>query len=84
MNFDQMLEAWSAQEEKPLYGVNEDLLRLVLQGEHDKIRRKLRRDQWITYLVGPGMALFAAFWVWVAVVSVALVLGRFAVTGAKQ
>ncbi len=69
MDFDQMLEAWRTQEDKPLYGVNGDLLRLVLQGERDKIRRKLRRDQWITYVVGPGMALFAAFWLWVAILN---------------
>lgn len=67
MTFDQMLESWRGQEARPLYGVNQDLLRLVLQNEQDKIRRTLRRDQWITYLVGPGMALFAAFWLWVAI-----------------
>jgi hypothetical protein len=69
MDFDQMLEAWKAQDEKPLYGVNGDLLRLVLQSEQDKIRRKLRRDQWIIYIVGPGMALFAAFWLGVAILN---------------
>jgi hypothetical protein len=42
---------------------------LVLEGERDKIRRKLRRDQWITYLVGPGMALFGAAWLWIAIVN---------------
>jgi hypothetical protein len=67
MDFDQMLESWKAQEEAPLYGVNRDLLQLVLQNEQAKIRRSLRRDQWITYLVGPGMALFLAFWLWVAI-----------------
>ncbi|MEO7690986.1 MAG: hypothetical protein ABIS51_17020 [Sphingomonas sp.] len=69
MDFDQMLEAWKAQDEKPLYGVNGDLLRLVLQSEQAKIRRKLRRDQWIIYIVGPGMALFAAFWLGVAILN---------------
>jgi hypothetical protein len=68
MDFDQMLEAWQAQDDKPLYGVNGDLLRLVLQNEQAKIRRTLRRDQWITYIVGPGMALFAAFWLLVVIV----------------
>ena len=69
MDFDQMLEAWKGQDNKPLYGVNGDLLRLVLQSEQGKIRRKLRRDQWIIYLVGPGMALFAAFWLGVAILN---------------
>lgn len=67
MNFDQMLTTWQAQDEAPLYGVNADLLQLVLQNEQAKIRRTLRRDQWMTYSAGPGMALFAAFWLWVAI-----------------
>jgi hypothetical protein len=67
MDFDQMLEAWQTQDDRPLYGVNGDLLRLVLQNEQAKIRRTLRRDQWITYIIGPGMALFAAFWLWVVI-----------------
>ena len=41
----------------------------------------LARAMWTE---GYAMIPFTAFWVWVAVVSVALVLGRFAVTGAKQ
>jgi hypothetical protein len=69
MDFDQMLDAWRAQEEKPLYGVNGDLLRLVLQNEQAKIRRTMRWGKWITYLVGPGMGLFAAFWLWVAILN---------------
>ncbi|HEY1124320.1 MAG TPA: hypothetical protein VGE65_01705 [Sphingobium sp.] len=67
MDFDQMLESWRTQDDKPLYGVNGDLLRLVLQNEQAKIRRTMRMGQWITYMVGPGMALFAAFWLWVAI-----------------
>src|SRR5690348_13517819 len=69
MDFDQMLAAWKTQDDKPLYGVNQDLLRLVLQGERDKVRRKMRRDQWVTYLAGPGMALFGAAWWWIAIVN---------------
>ena len=67
MDFDQIMEAWRAQDEKPLYGVNRDLLQLVLRNEQANIRRTLRRDKWITYIVGPGMALFAAFWLWVVI-----------------
>lgn len=69
MDFDQMLDAWRTQEEKPLYGVNGDLLRLVLRNERQRIRRTLRRDQWLTYLVGPGMALFAAAWLWISILN---------------
>ncbi len=67
MDFDQMLDAWRAQDEKPVYGVNAELLQLVLKHEQTDIRRALRRDQWMTYLLGPGMALFGAFWGWVAI-----------------
>jgi hypothetical protein len=67
MNFDQMLETWKAQDEAPLYGVNRDLLQLVLQHEQADIRRQLRREQWVTYGVGAGMGAFAAFWLWAAI-----------------
>ncbi len=67
MDFDQMLDAWRAQDDKPLYGVNRDLLQLVLRNEQADIRRTLRRDQWIAYVVGTGMALFAGFWLWVLI-----------------
>ncbi|MEO6388666.1 MAG: hypothetical protein ABIT16_08770 [Croceibacterium sp.] len=66
MDFDQMMDSWKSQDDKPMYGVNSDLLQLVLQHEQARIRRTLRLGQWITYIVGPGMALFAAFWLWVA------------------
>lgn len=68
MNFDQMMDAWRAQDDKPLYGLNRDLLQLVLQNEQDKVRRKMRRDQWMVYVCGAGMALFAGFWLWVLIV----------------
>jgi len=69
MDFDQMLDAWKAQDDKPLYGVNRDLLQLVLRHEQAKIRRTLRLGKWMTYIFGPGMALFAAFWLWVAILN---------------
>jgi Na+/melibiose symporter-like transporter len=68
MDFDEMLQAWKAQDERPLYGINADLLRLVLRGEQATIRRMERRDKWMVYLCGGGMALFAAFWLWVLIV----------------
>ena len=68
MDFDQMLDAWKAQEDKPLYGVNQDLLRLVVLDEQAKIQRTMRGGQWVAYIVGPGMALFTGFWLWVAIV----------------
>jgi hypothetical protein len=33
MNFDQMMDTWRTQDEAPLYGVNRDLLLLVLKHE---------------------------------------------------
>ncbi|HYD23879.1 MAG TPA: hypothetical protein VEB68_03720 [Croceibacterium sp.] len=74
MNFDQMLETWKAQDEAPLYGVNSDLLQLVLEHERADIRRQLRREQWATYGLGMGMAAFAGFWLWVAILRAAPVL----------
>ena len=68
MNFDQMLDAWRAQDEAPLYGVNRDLLQLVLKHEQADIRRQLRSEQWMTYIFGAGMAAFAGFWLWVAII----------------
>jgi hypothetical protein len=50
MNFDDVLKTWRTQDEKPLYGVNRDLLRLVVQHEETDLRRGLRREQWAVYL----------------------------------
>jgi hypothetical protein len=62
MNFDQMLEAWRAQDDAPLHGVNRDLLQLVLGHEHSDLRRTLRSEAWATYGAGVGLlALFAFF-----------------------
>ncbi len=44
MNFDEMLKTWRAQDEAPLYGVNRDLLQLVVQHEQADLRRTLRRN----------------------------------------
>lgn len=64
MDFDQMLDAWKAQDEKPLYGVNGDLLQLVLQHERAEIRRELRREQWTTYGIGAAMGIAAGLFLW--------------------
>ena len=67
MDFDQMLDAWKAQDDKPLYGVNQDLLRLVLLNEQASMRRRLRWETWTTSIIGAGMAVWTAFWLWVLV-----------------
>lgn len=64
MNFDQMLDAWKAQDDKPLYGVNADLLQLVLLHEQADIRRELRREQWTTYGIGAVLGGAAAVFLW--------------------
>lgn len=64
MNFDQMLDAWKAQNDKPLYGVNADLLRRVLRHEQAGLRRSLRWEQWTLYIVGALMAAVAALFLW--------------------
>lgn len=68
MNFDQMMDSWRSQDEAPLYGVNRDLLQLVLRHEQAHIRRELRNEQWIAYAVGIGAALFGTFWIWQTIV----------------
>jgi hypothetical protein len=65
MDFDQMMDAWRAQEQRPLYGVNRDLLQVALRHEQANIRRSLRKEQWIAYIAGTALALFAGFWLWV-------------------
>ena len=40
MNFDEMLEAWRAQDERPPYRVNPALLRVVVQHEYAEVRRE--------------------------------------------
>jgi MFS family permease len=66
MDFDQMFEAWRAQNTSPPYDVNRDALRQALQAEEarmqqgERIRRRGRRFLWI---VGAGMTVFAGFWI---------------------
>lgn len=57
MNFDEMMEAWKSQDDKPLYGVNRDLLQLVLRHEQADIQRDMRWDVWTTYAVGSILAV---------------------------
>lgn len=64
MNFDQMMETWKSQDEAPLYGVNRDLLQLVLQHEQADLQRSLRWEQWGTYGGSAVMVAFSAFFLW--------------------
>lgn len=57
MNFDQMLETWRAQDEAPLYGVNRDLLQLLIQHAETDLRLGLRLELWMAY--GLSAALVA-------------------------
>lgn len=49
MNLDEMITTWRAQNETPLYGINRDLLQLVIQHEQADIRRQLRLENWTFY-----------------------------------
>lgn len=64
MNFDQMIETWRSQDEPPLHGVNKDLLGLVIQKEHDEMRRQARLEYWTNIIVGSGMAGLAGGVLW--------------------
>ena len=66
MDFDEMLDAWRAQNTAPPYDVNRDALRQALQTEEASVRRALRsrrRGLWFLWIVGTGMAVFAGFWI---------------------
>ena len=90
MDFDQMLETWSAQNTAPPYDVNRDALRQALQTEEARVRRGLRirrRGQWFLWILGTGMAVWAGFWIaititngWPAIYAIAagVSLGLFA------
>ena len=90
MDFDQMMETWQAQKTAPPYDVNRDALRQALQTEEARVRgalRTRRRGLWFVWIVGTGMAVWAAFWIaititngWPAIYAIAAgaSLGMFA------
>jgi hypothetical protein len=61
MDLDEVLATWRTQDKEPLYGVNRDLLQLVMQHEQADLRRELRWDQWGTYGVSALLLTFTAF-----------------------
>jgi len=66
MDFDQMLETWRAQSTAPPYDVNRDAIRQALQAEDARVRREVhshRRGLLFGWIVGTGMAVWAAFWI---------------------
>ncbi len=54
MTFDEVMDTWRTQEKTPLYGVNRDLLQLVLQHEQAPMRRNFRAEAWLQYLIYAG------------------------------
>jgi hypothetical protein len=65
MDFDKMLATWRTQD-AATYTVNEDALLQALQAEEARVRRELRtrrRGLWFMWIVGTGLAVFAAFWI---------------------
>lgn len=67
MHLDDMLSTWRAQENAPLYGVNRDLLQLVLQHEQADLRRTLRLESWVAY--GTSVLLLALLALLVAAIA---------------
>jgi RNA polymerase sigma-70 factor, ECF subfamily len=66
VDFDQMLDAWRAQNTTPPYEANREALRQALQAEAARGRRALRhqrRGLWLVGLIGAGMTVWAAFWI---------------------
>ena len=60
MTLDEIMETWRAQEEAPLYGVNRDLLQLVLRHEQADLRRSLWKEQWMVYIISSGLLVGVA------------------------
>jgi hypothetical protein len=82
MNFDELLETWRTQNTAPLYVVNRDALRQALETEEASVRRARRRDMWVIWISGGGMAVLGALWVaisitnsWPAIYAVAAGVG---------
>lgn len=67
MDFDGMIAAWKQQDEQPLYGVNRDLLQLIVQNERADLQRTLLREKWTTYVAGAVMTVGACAVMWLAV-----------------
>jgi cytochrome bd-type quinol oxidase subunit 2 len=66
MDFDQILEAWRAQNTAPPYGLNHDALWQSLRAEearNQRFQRHRRRVVWFMWLFGTGMAIWAGFWI---------------------
>jgi hypothetical protein len=61
MNLNDLMEVWRAQDEAPLHGVNETLLRLALRQDEAKLRAQRRRDEWLTYLLSAFLIAVMGF-----------------------
>ncbi|MEZ4448327.1 MAG: hypothetical protein R3B09_02530 [Nannocystaceae bacterium] len=59
-----MIESWRSQDQRPLYGVNADLLRLTLRHEQADLRRALRWEYGTNYVVGAAMTGLAGAVLW--------------------
>jgi hypothetical protein len=51
MTFDEVMDTWRTQEKTPLYGVNRDLLQLVLRHEQEPMRRGFRVESGTLYIM---------------------------------
>jgi hypothetical protein len=67
MNLDDLMEVWRSQEAAPLHGVNETLLRLALREDESRLRKRRRRERWVTYLASAGLFAAMAFFLLVMV-----------------
>jgi peptidoglycan/LPS O-acetylase OafA/YrhL len=56
MNYDEMIEAWRAQDKAPIYRVNRDLLQVVVRQDYAKVRFELFWDLWAPPWIVWGVA----------------------------
>lgn len=57
MTFDELMDTWRTQDKSPLYGVNRDLLQLVLKHEQSPLRRGFRFEARIMYVCYAGFTI---------------------------
>lgn len=63
MDYDEILETWRTQDETPLYGVNPELIAVVVRQDYEEMRRESGWDLWFVPIAlwGAACAMLAVF-----------------------
>lgn len=57
MTLDELTTVWRSQDTAPLHDVNKTLLHLALREDEAKLQKQRRRERWIVYVFGVGVAI---------------------------